>query len=73
MTGKRVGPYAIHESLGAGGMGVVYRADDTRLGRVVAVKFLSEQLITDSASLERFHREQGSLSPDAPARSYARA
>ncbi|HSS45670.1 MAG TPA: protein kinase [Thermoanaerobaculia bacterium] len=56
-TGSRLGPYEILAPLGAGGMGEVYRARDTRLGREVAVKTLPEQLTRDTERLERFERE----------------
>jgi serine/threonine protein kinase/lipoprotein NlpI len=56
-AGTRLGPYEIVSPLGAGGMGEVYRARDTRLGREVAVKVLSEHLASDTALIERFERE----------------
>jgi eukaryotic-like serine/threonine-protein kinase len=56
-AGTRLGPYEILAPLGAGGMGEVYRARDTRLGREVAVKVLAEHLAADSTLIERFERE----------------
>ncbi|HEY6931686.1 MAG TPA: serine/threonine-protein kinase, partial [Thermoanaerobaculia bacterium] len=56
-TGRRLGPYEILSPIGAGGMGEVYRARDTKLEREVAIKVLPEKLAQDAAALERFERE----------------
>ncbi|MSO56257.1 MAG: hypothetical protein EXQ55_04950 [Acidobacteria bacterium] len=56
-TGARLGPYQIQSAIGAGGMGEVYKARDTRLDRTVAIKVLPAQFAADPQFRERFDRE----------------
>jgi eukaryotic-like serine/threonine-protein kinase len=61
-VGTRFGPYEVVSAAGAGGMGEVYRARDTRLGREVAVKILPEAFASDAGRLRRFEQEVQVLS-----------
>ena len=56
-VGSKIGPYEIHSSLGEDGMGVVFRARDTKLGRDVAIKALPDAFANDPDRLARFERE----------------
>ena len=60
--GQMLGPYEIVSPLGAGGMGEVYRAKDTRLGRDVAIKILPKEMSADAARKQRFEREAKTIS-----------
>jgi serine/threonine protein kinase len=77
IAGKRPGPYEIESALGAGGMGEVYRARDTRLDRTVAIKVLPDTLAIDPQFRERLDREARAISQldhqEADARTDVRA
>src|SRR5262245_50660635 len=61
LVGARLGPYEIQSPLGAGGMGEVYKAKDTRLDRIVAIKVLPAHVATDFDLKQRFEREAKTL------------
>ena len=67
MLGKTVSHYQINDRLGRGGMGEVYRAEDLTLGRTVALKFLSNELVRDSQAKSRFiHEAKAASALDHP-------
>jgi DNA-binding winged helix-turn-helix (wHTH) protein len=62
LTGRTVSHFRVLEQIGSGAMGVIYKAEDTRLGRMVALKFLPEQMAHDQMALRRFERESRAAS-----------
>ena len=64
--GTKLGQYEVVEAIGPGGMGDVYRARDTKLGRDVAIKVLPEEFARDKERLDRFEREARRLGSDTP-------